>query len=56
MWFSQYRTALGRECRCMGIIAGLQISDSAMEAEQLNQLANTLTDLRERADGLRRYL
>jgi hypothetical protein len=27
-----------------------------MEAEQLNQLANTIADLRERASGLRRYL
>ena len=27
-----------------------------MEAEELNQLANTLADLRERASGLRRYL
>jgi hypothetical protein len=27
-----------------------------MEAEALNQLANTLADLRERASGLRRYL
>ena len=28
----------------------------AMEAEQLNQLENTIADLRERASGLRRYL
>ena len=27
-----------------------------MEAEELNLLQNTLADLRERADGLRRYL
>ena len=42
--------------RRYGIIFPLHKRAKNMEAEALNQLANTLADLRERASGLRRYL